>query len=49
MSPPRLPRSVVRGRRVVVGLLVMSAAVGVSAVVALLVLLVPLLWKSLGG
>jgi hypothetical protein len=47
MSPPKLPRSVVRGRRVVIGVLVVSAAAGACAVVALLVLLVPLLWEAL--
>ncbi len=39
MSPSKLPRSVVRGRRIVMGLLVVSAAAGFCAVVALLILL----------
>ncbi|HEY0817114.1 MAG TPA: hypothetical protein VGE11_27880 [Pseudonocardia sp.] len=48
MNPPKLPSSVVRGRRVVIGLLVVSAVAGACAVVALLVLLVPLLWAAAG-
>ncbi len=39
MSPSKLPRSVVRGRRIVMGLLVVSAAAGFCAVVAVLILL----------
>jgi hypothetical protein len=47
MSPSKLPRSVVRGRRIVIGLLVVSAAVGFCVVAALLVLLVPLVGEAL--
>ena len=43
MNPPDLPRSAVRGRRVVVALLAVSAVVGAGAVIAIIVLLVPLI------
>ena len=46
MSPP-LPRSVVRGRRIVVGLLVVSAVTGLVTVAWALVLLVQLLAANL--
>lgn len=47
MTRPPLPRSVVVGRRVVIGLLVLSVLVGACAVVALVVLSVPLLLEVL--
>jgi len=43
VNPPDLPRSAVRGRRLVVALLAVSAAVGAGSVVAIIVLLVPLI------
>jgi hypothetical protein len=46
MSPP-LPRSVLRGRRVVVGLLVVSALTGLVTVAWALVLLVELVVETL--
>lgn len=44
-SAHRLPRSVVQGRRVVRGLMVLSVLAGVAAVVALVVLILPLIMK----
>lgn len=44
---PSLPRSVVRGRRVVVALLVASALVGLVVVAKLLVLVVQLSMEAL--
>ena len=46
MSPPDLPRSVDRGRRVVIALLVVSAIAGVCGLVAIVLLLVPLLLEA---
>lgn len=44
---PALPQSVVRGRRVVIGLLVVSAVAGAVAVAWVLALLVPVLIDAL--
>lgn len=46
MNPPELPRSVTRGRRVVIALLVVSAVVGACALIAIVLLLVPLLLEA---
>ena len=43
MSEP-LPRAVVRSRRVVIGLLVLSMLIAAGALVALVVILLPLIW-----
>ena len=47
MTRPPLPRSVVVGRRVVRGLLVLSVLVGTGVVILLAYLLVPLLLEVL--
>lgn len=47
MTRPPLPRSVVVGRRVGIGLLVLSVLVGACAVVVLVSLVVPLLLEVL--
>jgi hypothetical protein len=47
VSPSDLPRSVVRGRVVVIALLVVSTVVGLCGLIAIVLLLVPMLLEAI--